>query len=172
MCTFLVQPCYYMHKQLFIISLFNKPKGHFSGKFWSLEMSICQMVQWHPESHADCPGWVTFTKALFLGCSCGMQATLTCTGTCCKAHPLPSSVKDHVESLHHGGTNYQSICGRGDTKAIAFIIETSSHHGLNVELVVEEPRERHRTKHGLDKGLKREVTLCSESPPRTNGQGR
>lgn len=94
-----------------------------------------------------------------------MQATLTCTGTCCKAHPLPSSVKDHVEPLHHGGTNYQCVCGGGDTKAITFIIETSSHHGLNVELLVEEPRERHRTKHGLDKRIKLEVTPCSESPP-------
>lgn len=71
-----------------------------------------------------------------------MQATLTCTGTRCKAHPLPSSVKDHVEALHHGGTNHQCVCGRGDTKTVTLIIETSSHHGLNVELFVEESRER------------------------------
>lgn len=111
----------------------------------------------------------TFTKDLFLGSSCATKATLTCTGTRCKAHSLPSSVKDHVEALHHGSTNHQCICGRGDTKTVALIIETSSHHGLNVELFVEEPKERHRTKNGLDKSLKLEVLLCSEPP---KGEGR
>lgn len=88
----------------------------------------------------------TFTKALFLECSYAIQATLTCTGTHCKAHPPLSSVKDHVEALHYRGTNHQRICRRGDTKTVAFIIETSSHHGLNVELFVEEARAKTQDK--------------------------
>lgn len=64
------------------------------------------------------------------------RAPLTCTAARREAQPLPSSVEDHVEALHHRGSDHQRVRGRGNAESVAFVIQARHHHGLNVELCV------------------------------------
>lgn len=85
------------------------------------------------------------TSGALVRAPCPIQASLTCTGAGCEAHPLPSSVKDHIEALHHGSTNHQRVCGRWNAESVTFIIQASPHHGLNVKLLKRKEQTRKNT---------------------------
>lgn len=44
---------------------------------------------------------------------------LTCTAAYSETQPLVSSIKNHIEALHDGGTNHQPISRRRHSKAKA-----------------------------------------------------